>query len=73
MLYAAIYQEMTVHYQTKMEEIEVEVKRAVHYQEVDYEEIGVTYQAVQMEYEEVQKSYSYQQKIQMEFEATLCK
>lgn len=72
-LYAAIYREMAAHYQGKMEEIEVEVKRAVNYQELEYREVSESYQAIQVEYEEVQQSYSYQQQLQIELEATIGK
>jgi hypothetical protein len=73
LLYAAIYREMTSYYETKMEEIQTEVEQAVHYQQIEIEELAVSIQTLQAEYEEVQKRLSYEQEIQIKLEATYCK
>lgn len=72
-LYGKIYYEMTEHYNTKMIEIETDVKQAFHYQQIELEELAINRQMLQVQYDEVQASFVYEQKIFIEFEATYCK
>jgi hypothetical protein len=62
--------EMTEYYKTKMEQIEIEVKKTLDYQQI---EIVSEEQTLQIEYEQVQKSYSYEKELVVKLEATCCK
>jgi hypothetical protein len=72
-LYEAIYHQMILYYQTKMEEMHTEVERAVRIQQIEIEELALNQQRLQMEYEEVQKSLFYEKEILIELEAKYCK
>lgn len=73
-LYAAMYHQMTSYYETKVEELHIEIEEAAHYQQLEIEEIAVMNQKrLQIEYEEVQKSFSREHEILIQLEATCCK
>lgn len=69
LLYTAIYRQMTTHYQVKIEEMETNVKQAVHYQKEMTGKITVSQQKLRVEYEEVQKILFYEKQTQTELEA----
>ncbi len=71
--YATIHRDMTASYETKMAEIEPDIKQALHHQQSEMEEFAMILQTQQMEYEKVQKSLSYEKEIQIKIEATYCK
>ena len=65
---------MTAYYATHMEEMQIHVKQASRYQQIEMEEyLTRSQKTLEMEYAEVQKSFSYERELLTKFEATYCK
>ncbi|CAF0979880.1 unnamed protein product [Rotaria sordida] len=69
-LYSMFYRDMTVFYNTQLEEVNKEVEQALRYQSTEVETFTASQQTLQIEYEKVQKTYSYEREVIMQLEAT---
>ncbi|CAF1276542.1 unnamed protein product [Rotaria magnacalcarata] len=72
-LYGTFNREMTVYYKTQLEELQIEVEQASHYQSTDVETYTLSQQTLQAEYEKVHKIYSYEKESYVKLEATYVK
>ncbi|CAF3506013.1 unnamed protein product [Rotaria socialis] len=72
-LYGTFNREMAGYYKTQLEELQIEVEQASHYQSTDVETYTLSQQTLQVEYEKVHKIYSYEKENYMKLEATYAK
>ncbi len=68
--YAAIYQQMTVYYQTQTESLETNVQQALHYQQIETEKFTMVQEKLQIEYEKTQTSLTYERDVFIKLEST---
>lgn len=64
---------MTASYESKMVELETDIKQTLHSQSVEIEEFSMRLQVQQSEYEKVQKSLYHEREMLNKLEATYCK
>jgi hypothetical protein len=70
--YSTLHREIAAYYETKIEEVRIEVDQPYEYHEVDIERYTLSIQKLQVTYEEVQKSFSYEKETLMKLESTYC-
>ena len=68
--YGEIYKQMTVYYQMKREEAEVNVQKAISYQQVELEKFTMVQQKWHVEYEKTQTILTYEKEISLKLEHT---
>lgn len=73
LLYGTVYGEMTMYYETKLQEMQTTVEQELHYQNIVAEQLTISQQQLQLEYEEVQKSLSYENETFIKLKETFCK
>ncbi|CAF2952940.1 unnamed protein product [Rotaria sp. Silwood2] len=69
-LYSTFHHDMTVHYNTQLDELKTEIEQTSRYQSTEVDTYSANLQTLQIDYEKVQKSYSYEKEIIMKLEAT---
>ncbi len=71
--YETTHQEMIAYYEVKTEELETNIKQALHYQQIEIEQFTMVQQQLQIEYEKIETSFSYEKEMSFKLETTYCK
>lgn len=71
--YSTLYRDMTTYYETKTEELEINIKESIENQKNEREQFIIIQEKLQIEYEKIQKTYNYEREILTQLESTFCK
>lgn len=69
--YAEIYQQWILYFQIKSEEAELNVRKAVDYQQVEVEKYTMVTQQLHVEYEKIQTTLSYEREVYSKLDHTM--
>ena len=70
--YTSLYHQMKAQYESKIVDMETNIKQALQYQQTEVHEYSSTYQSSKTEYEKIQKSFSYEKETLFKLESTYC-
>ncbi|CAF1596034.1 unnamed protein product [Rotaria sp. Silwood1] len=69
-LYGTFQRDMTVYYNTQLDELAAEIEQTLRYQSTEIQTFSTSLQTLQVEYEKVQKTYLYEKDVIMKLEST---